>query len=321
MDTQISSPSRTPEFWSHLDQLVGASRVVIDRPRGSHHPRYPLLVYPLDYGYLEGTSSKDGYEIDLWKGSLEPKILDGVILTVDMKKRATEIKLLLGCTEVEKQIVLDFQKDRSMQAMLVRRENDYLPLLKGRRSVRRFLSSPVPSDALQRMLEAATWAPSSHNCQPWRFAVLTNPEIKAALADAMADELRHDLLADGLPPEEIEAQAFRSRRRIIEAPAAILFCLDVTQGDQFPDEDRRQAETLMGVQSVAMAGQNLMLAAHAEGLGGVWVCAPLFAPRAVRRALDLPGEWQPQGLLLVGYPAQVPSSRPRRTVAEITRYY
>jgi F420 biosynthesis protein FbiB-like protein len=275
----------------------------------------------LDYGYLEGTSSKDGYEIDLWKGALEPKILDGVILTVDLKKRATEIKLLLGCTEVEKQIVLDFQKDRSMQAMLVRRENDYLPLLKGRRSVRRFLSSPVPSDALQRMLEAATWAPSSHNCQPWRFAVLTNPEIKAALADAMADELRHDLLADGLPPEEIEAQAFRSRRRIIEAPAAILFCLDVTQGDQFPDEARRQAETLMGVQSVAMAGQNLMLAAHAEGLGGVWVCAPLFAPRAVRRALDLPGEWQPQGLLLVGYPAQVPSSRPRRTVAEITRYY
>ena len=321
MDTQISSPSRTPEFWSHLDQLVAASRVVIDRPRGSHHPRYPLLVYPLDYGYLEGTSSKDGYEIDLWKGSLEPKILDGVILTVDMKKRATEIKLLLGCTEVEKQIVLDFQKDRSMQAMLVRRENDCLPLLKGRRSVRRFLSSPVPSDALQRMLEAATWAPSSHNCQPWRFAVLTNPEIKAALADAMADELRHDLLADGLPPEEIEAQAFRSRRRIIEAPAAILFCLDVTQGDQFPDEARRQAETLMGVQSVAMAGQNLMLAAHAEGLGGVWVCAPLFAPQAVRRALDLPGEWQPQGLLLVGYPAQVPSSRPRRTVAEITRYY
>ena len=321
MDTQISSPSRTPEFWSHLDQLVGASRVVIDRPRGSHHPRYPLLVYPLDYGYLEGTSSKDGYEIDLWKGSLEPKTLDGVILTVDLKKHATEIKLLLGCTEVEKQIVLDFQKDRSMQAMLVRRENDYLPLLKGRRSVRRFLSSPVPSDALQRMLEAATWAPSSHNCQPWRFAVLTNPEIKAALADAMADELRHDLLADGLPPEEIEAQAFRSRRRIIEAPAAILFCLDVTQGDQFPDEARRQAETLMGVQSVAMAGQNLMLAAHAEGLGGVWVCAPLFAPRAVRRALDLPGEWQPQGLLLVGYPAQVPSSRPRRTVAEITRYY
>jgi F420 biosynthesis protein FbiB-like protein len=257
----------------------------------------------------------------VWKGSLEPKILDGVILTVDLKKRDTEIKLLLGCTEAEKQIVLDFQKDHSMQAMLVRRENGYLPFLKGRRSVRRFLSSPVPSEALQRMLEAATWAPSSHNCQPWRFAVLTNPEIKAGLADAMADELRHDLLADGLPPEEVEAQAFRSRRRIIEAPAAILFCLDVTQGDQFPDEARQQAETLMGVQSVAMAGQNLMLAAHAEGLGGVWVCAPLFAPQAVRRALDLPGEWQPQGLLLVGYPAQVPSPRLRRTVAEIARYY
>ena len=96
---------------------MAASRLVIDRPKGSHHPRYPILIYPLDYGYLEGTSSIDGDEIDVWKGSLEPKILDGVILAVDLKKRDTEIKLLLGCTEAEKQIVLDFQKDHSMHAM------------------------------------------------------------------------------------------------------------------------------------------------------------------------------------------------------------
>jgi coenzyme F420-0:L-glutamate ligase/coenzyme F420-1:gamma-L-glutamate ligase len=321
MEIQINSMPGTPEFWSHLDRLVASSRVVIDRPRGSHHPRYPALVYPLDYGYLKGISSMDGGGVDVWIGSLAPSTLDSVILTVDLFKHDAEIKLLLGCTESEKRVILDFLNDGSMQAMLVRRENYDLSFMKGRRSVRRFLPRPVPAETLERMLEAATWAPSSHNCQPWRLAVLTKPEIKAHLADAMGDELRHDLLADGLAPEEIEAQAFRSRRRIIEAPAAVLLCLDSTQGDQFPDEARQRAEMLMGVQSVAMAGQNLLLAAHAQGLGGVWVCAPLFAPQAVRRVLDLPGEWQPQGLVLVGYPAQIPPPRLRRTVIEITRYY
>jgi coenzyme F420-0:L-glutamate ligase/coenzyme F420-1:gamma-L-glutamate ligase len=317
----MNSTPGTPEFWSHLDRLVADCRVVIDRPRGSRHPRYPALVYPLDYGYLKGTTAVDGGGIDVWMGSLAPKTLDSVVLTADLIKHDAEIKLLLGCTEAEKQVILDFLNDGSMQAMLVRRENDYLSFIKERRSVRRFLPRPVPAVTLERLLEAATWAPSSHHCQPWRLAVLTNPEIKIHLAEAMADELRRALTADGLAPEEVETQAFRSRRRIIEAPAAVLLCLDITQGDQFPDEARQQAETLMGVQSVAMAGQNLLLAAHAEGLGGVWVCAPLFAPQAVRRVLDLPGEWRPQGLLLVGYPAQIPPPRLRRTLAEITRYY
>jgi nitroreductase len=92
-------------------------------------------------------------------------------------------------------------------------------------------------------------------------------------------------------------------------------------GDNYPDARRQQAEYLMSVQSVAMAGQNLLLAAHAEGLGGVWVCAPLFAQEAVRQALNLPGEWHPQGMLLLGYPAVVPKTRPRRPVSEVTRTY
>lgn len=57
------------DFWTALDALVAQSRVVIDRPRGSAHPRYPHVVYPLDYGYLDGTSSMDGAGIDVWRGS------------------------------------------------------------------------------------------------------------------------------------------------------------------------------------------------------------------------------------------------------------
>src|SRR5690606_2182701 len=88
-------------FWDKIDALVTNSRVVIDRPRGAPHPHYPELIYPLDYGYLEGTTAQDGGAIDVWCGSLSNGRPEGVILTVDLKKRDTELKLLLGCTEAE----------------------------------------------------------------------------------------------------------------------------------------------------------------------------------------------------------------------------
>lgn len=170
------------------------------------------------------------------------------------------------------------------------------------------------------MLEAATWAPSAHNRQPWRFVVLTSLEAKTTLAEAMGVEFRRDLHADGLSEVEIEAQVERSRQRILEAPLDIILCLDTQVGDVYPDARRQQAEFLMGVQGVAMAGENLLLAAHDEGLGGVWVCAPLFAQRSVQATLGLPNEWRPLGLLLLGYPARVPQMRPRRPITEITRF-
>jgi coenzyme F420-0:L-glutamate ligase/coenzyme F420-1:gamma-L-glutamate ligase len=195
-----------------------------------------------------------------------------------------------------------------------------LELLRSRRSVRRFQSKPVPDAALRRVLEAATWAPSAHNRQPWRFVVLTSSEAKSLLADTMGGDWRGDLAADGLRPEEAQAIMARSQQRILEAPVAVLLCLDASAGNDYPDARRQQAEYLMGLQGVALAGGHLLLAAHAEGLGGVWMCAPLFAQGAVRRALDLPATWQPQGLILLGYPLNKPSSRPRRPIEEITLF-
>lgn len=307
------------DFWEAFDQLVAGSRVVIDRPKGSRHPRYPDIIYPLDYGYLDGTASMDGDGIDIWVGSRTPRNLDAVIVTLDSKKRDSEVKLLLGCTDGEMQTILKLLNDNSLQAILIQRHGAGRSLLRTRRSVRRFSSESVPIEVLERVLEAATWAPSAHNRQPWRFAVLTTPDAKTALADAMGAEFRRDLQADGLSDDEVEAQVNRSRQRIQEAPLDIVLCLDTRVGDDYPDARRRQAEYLMGVQSIAMAGENLLLAAHDEGLGGVWVCAPLFAQETVRMALDLPSEWQPQGLLLLGYPAKIPQMRPRRPVSEITR--
>lgn len=192
--------------------------------------------------------------------------------------------------------------------------------IRSRRSVRRFLPDLVQEAVLLRVLETATWAPSAHNRQLWRFAVITDEVARRRLAEAMGEDFRQDLLADGFPVERVEAQVERSRQRIIEAPAAILICLDSIEMDTYPDERRQAAEYQMAVQSVAMAGQNLLLAAHAEGLGAVWMCAPLFAQDAARQALSLPETWLPQGLILLGNPAKTSLPRDRKNVLEVTRF-
>ncbi len=110
-------------FWRALDALAGAQTLVIDRPAGSRHPRYPDFVYPLDYGYLEGTSSMDGGGIDVWRGSDPSARLDAVIVTVDLAKSDSEIKLLVGCSEDEKRIALAVHNGSAqMKGILVRRE-------------------------------------------------------------------------------------------------------------------------------------------------------------------------------------------------------
>jgi len=179
-----------------------------------------------------------------------------------------------------------------------------LKLMKSRRSIRRYTPEPVPPETIARLLEAATWAPSAHNRQPWRFAVLTAPADKARLALAMGHQWRNDRTANGDNPAEIDRDMTRSYARLTGAPVLMVVCASLTDMDIYPDE-RRRHEWLMAAQSAAMAAQNLLLLAHAEGLGACWLCAPLFAPEAVRAALELPADWEPQGLITLGYPAEL----------------
>jgi inorganic pyrophosphatase len=111
-------------FWESLDRLIAQSRIVIDRPKGTCHPRYPELAYPLDYGYLDGTTSGDGGGIDVWLGASGTRDLSAVILTVDAFKRDAEIKLLLGCSEEETQIALACSNNDKMRALLVPRPKE-----------------------------------------------------------------------------------------------------------------------------------------------------------------------------------------------------
>jgi len=108
-------------FWTHLDTLIRSSALVIDRPKGFSRPHAPSVVYPLDYGYLQGISSSDGEGIDVWRGSLPEGHLDAVVCTVDVQKRDAEIKLLLGCTTAEKHAICNFHQSAVTAAILVER--------------------------------------------------------------------------------------------------------------------------------------------------------------------------------------------------------
>lgn len=319
--SEAMQTDQSEDFWEYVDRLVAGSRVVIDRPRGSKHPRWADLEYPLDYGHLADSQSSDGSEIDVWIGSLAPGTPGGVLISVDLFKHDAEFDILLGCTQQEQQTILTFANSGSMRAQIIPRHPDMLHLFQERRSVRRFRGESFPADLLAQVLKAATLAPSAHNTQPWRFAVLQARQSKEDLAQAMGADFLRDLVADGFDLPDAQRQVARSRQRILDAPVAILLCLDRSVEDIYPDPPRQQASHLMMAQSVAIAGGYLLLAAQAVGLGGVWMCAPLFATAAVRQALHLPLDWEPQGLILLGHPAQVPERRPRLSVDDVTRFY
>jgi F420 biosynthesis protein FbiB-like protein len=189
---------------------------------------------------------------------------------------------------------------------------DLHTFLQTRRSIRRFKTDPIPDSVIERILTTATYAPSAHHRQPWRFCVATNLFVKTKLADAMTVEFQRDLEKDNLSKDDIEKKVANSRNRIISAPVVIILSVDMTDMDKYPDTKRKKAEYIMATQSAANAGMQLLLAAHAEGLGSVWVCSPLFVPNIVQKALDLPEAWEPQAMYFLGYPEVVPLARERK---------
>ncbi len=188
---------------------------------------------------------------------------------------------------------------------------DVSEAIAGRRSVRRFARREVPRDLLRELVAAACAAPAPHHSRPWRFVEIT-PDSRPRLVEAMAAAWRADFEADRQPPEAVERSLARSRRQLTEAPMLLLACLELDRARRWPDRRRRRAERDMYVQSLGAALQNLLLAAHARGLGGYLKGAPLFCQSAVTEGLDLPSRWEPVFLVLLGYPAEgsLPPPRP-----------
>ncbi len=192
-----------------------------------------------------------------------------------------------------------------------------LDVIKNRRSVRKYSSMRVPNEVLSRILEASRWAPSAHNAQPWRFIVIRDAALRKKLAEAMADRWNKDLRRDNVPPEKREELVRTSVERFSRAPTAIVACLTMKDMDRYPDRKRQKIEYIMAVQSLAAAIENMLLTAHAEGLGSCWFCAPLFCQDTVRDILNIPNYIEPQALITMGYPIEKPDPTPRNPLEKI----
>ncbi|RMF85590.1 MAG: nitroreductase family protein [Nitrospirae bacterium] len=165
-------------------------------------------------------------------------------------------------------------------------------LFRKRYSCRRFLPDPIPRATVERLLDAARWAPTAGGLEPWRFVVVTDPGVRSALA-----------------------RAAHGQRFLAQAPVVV--CVVAVPAESAATYGRRGAE-LYCLQDTAAATQNLLLAAAAEGLGTCWVGA--FDEAAVARLLSLPAGWRPVALVPVGRPDEGPGPRRRRPLETIVTW-
>jgi F420 biosynthesis protein FbiB-like protein len=198
--------------------------------------------------------------------------------------------------------------------------NEYHKFLRTRRSIRSFKDRTIGKSTLDRILNTVLHAPSARNRQPWQLVVLSENKIKTILADAVTEVFKKDLQNEGRSGEQIKQQLERTRSRILCAPVVIILCLNSNLIDKLENTSRQAAENHMAIQSVALCGFQLLLAAHAEGLGAVWTCGPLFAPQAIRNCLNLPEEWQPQAMIFMGHPDEEPEVKRLRDMDEVITY-
>ena len=237
--------------------------------------------------------------------------------------------------------------------------DDLHHFLQTRRTVRRFKPDPVADEVVARVLATAAHAPSAHNLQPWRFIIvgrngippkggrianpphdgeqrvanpphdgeqrIANPPhdgeqrvanpLHDGLAHALTSALRADMTRAGASESEIESRVTRSVRRIREAPVIVLLCRDAAAV-----REPTREEEIMSIQSTAAAATYLLLAAHAEGLGGNWICWPLYAQEESRQALDLPEIWEPQAMIFLGYADEEPKEKSLKSPNDIVKY-
>jgi coenzyme F420-0:L-glutamate ligase/coenzyme F420-1:gamma-L-glutamate ligase len=179
-----------------------------------------------------------------------------------------------------------------------------------RRSIRKYSSRPISPEILREIQEAAGWAPSAHNAQPWRFIVLTEESAKQVLAELMADAWTADMAKDGVAVEAQKREA--SIERFKHAPVLVIMCLTMEDMKVYPDERRQRIERDLAMQSLGAAIQNMLLAAHAEGLSACWFSTPSFCKETVRKVLKIPEIVEPQALIALGYAAEKPQTPQRK---------
>ncbi|MDY7105764.1 MAG: nitroreductase family protein [Actinomycetota bacterium] len=179
------------------------------------------------------------------------------------------------------------------------------------RAVRRLRPDPIPDDVLDRLLQAACWAPTGGNTQPWRVVVVTDPSTKQALQGVYAPEWERYAAGflsrlEGLPEEQlapwrrVAAAGDHLAAHLHEAPALLVFCADPTQ--MAITDARLDRVSMVGGGSVYPAVQNLMLACVAEGIGCTLTTLHCLREDEVKKILEIPEGWATVALVPIGYP-------------------
>jgi len=170
---------------------------------------------------------------------------------------------------------------------------DIYEAIYGRRSVRHYDSSrDVPQEVVEKLLKAAVQAPSAGNLQPWRFWVVRDKSLKEAMAEAAGNQFF-----------------------VAQASTIVVVCADLEASSWGYG---KRGVDLYSIQDTAAAIQNLMLAAHAEGLGTCWVGA--FNEEKIRRYLKLPERIRPVAVIPVGYPSQERKKASKKDPLELTEF-
>ena len=205
---------------------------------------------------------------------------------------------------------------------------DMLEWLRSRRSVRTFTDRAVDRDALVRVLEGATTAPSSTNRQPWRFTIVRSSATRARIVDAIA---RKTAEMKAIIARSHHAEDFGDYGDFFHEPLASAAVIVVPQYRPYPDlianliesggGDPRRFSTATAMQaelcSTSAAIMALLLQAHAEGLGACMMAGPMVAKDEIHELLRITEPWRMVGAIAIGHPAGVPPSRPRKPLDRV----
>ncbi len=181
---------------------------------------------------------------------------------------------------------------------------ELLETIKTRRSIRQYKTTPVDDGKIEAVLEAARWAPSWKNSQCWRFLVVRDDNIKNQLADALKGSK--------------EGAANLADEAIRTAPVVIVAYAEPGKSGYNRGETATDKGDYWYMFDVALAMQNLMLAAHSLGLATV--CVGLFNAKKAADILAIPPEYRVVAMTPLGYPDETPEARPRKELAEIVSY-
>jgi coenzyme F420-0:L-glutamate ligase/coenzyme F420-1:gamma-L-glutamate ligase len=221
----------------------------------------------------------------------------------------------------------EFNERSTIKSILRKKEIDLfrepinekiISFLKSRRSYKLpFENKKVDRKIIEDCIEIARWAPSAHNGQYWRYIVIEKLEMRERLINNMNQKLRDDLKNDGKSDDFIENKINKSKNNFINAPILILLCLDNTELEKYPDNERVENEFILGVQSISSSATYLLLAFEIKNLAACWYCAPLFAKDIIKSTLNLPKPYVPMAFFTVGYPQKKIQAPPRKELQEI----